>query len=107
MTPEERELAERLAAEAVEELKMAGVLKPAPSLLEMNFRDLAHLARQGYACGWLAQQLDHRWAPWPDLPLSTVLKTERPSKVAYLAAEMAKVGITDLLPEPPEPIPDD
>lgn len=130
MTPEERKLAEAALSElahAVVALESAGifgpggvliddkmggrwVLRPAaspPKLLEMTYRDLADGARKGYALGWLASQLEARWAPFPDLPLSDILKTERPDRIAYLAGELAQVGITGLLPPPEAPeVPD-
>lgn len=103
MNPEEREQAQRLArlyaAEAVAELKDAGVLQPAPSLLEHTYRDLVLHVRQAYALAWLLDQLNPIWAAHPDMRLSDRLKTERPERLAYLAAELGKVGITGLLPD--------
>jgi hypothetical protein len=112
MTPEERKLAERLAAEAVAELKAAGVLQPLPSLLEMSYRDIQRLVQHGAVLAWLADQLANRWAPWPDLPLSDMLKTERRDRIESFARMLAQAGIHDLdellLPDPgPEVLGDD
>jgi hypothetical protein len=99
LTPEQRALIEytrQLAREALAELEAAGVIEPVPSLLESDWRRVRWLAAQGWAYGWLLDQLDPVWAAHPEMRLSDRLKTERPERLAELAAGLRQVGLMDL-----------
>jgi hypothetical protein len=109
MTPNERArlVQEALCgAQAVKALELEGEVRPVPTgLLELTHRQCFQLARQGYALFWLMDQLGVKWAAHPDMRLSDRLKAERPDRLAYLARELERVGVTDLsdLALPPDP----
>jgi hypothetical protein len=104
VTPDDRTRLLREAlrgAEAVEELRLAGVVRPVPtSILQLTHRQVFDLARQGYAMFWLLHQLSSgrsgNWAAWPDKRLSDRLKVEPPHRLREFATELGKVGIHDL-----------
>jgi hypothetical protein len=87
-----RALAERIGYE----LEDMGYKRRTTSLLDMSYRQLAYLARQGYALTWLADRLAGRWAAWPDKPLVDVIKSLPRKELMYYAAELGKVGLHDL-----------
>lgn len=94
MTPDE--ISAHLIRETLENLEAAGAIHRAPSLLDFTYRDVERLVQQGAVLSWLADQLYHRWAPWPDTRLVDVLKTQPPNRVQQFAAMLAKAGIRDL-----------
>jgi hypothetical protein len=84
----------------VQALRDAGVLKSQPTLPELSFADCQRIGlqlfRQGNALLWLETQLYPIWAPWPDKPLSDVLKTLPHGRIEQFARELGSVGIHDL-----------
>ncbi len=69
---------------------------PAPSLLQMNYRDTMKLGLQGLAVMWAADQLGPVWATRPDVPLSDIAKVIAPERLAHIASELCSVNLHDM-----------
>jgi hypothetical protein len=85
---EQRSAARVLARAAVE-----GPSDEPPGLLSLSYREVTHLGLQGVALMWLADQLAPSWAAHPDEPMGNVLKVIPADRLAYLRAELARVGL--------------
>jgi hypothetical protein len=95
-TEELRAASDRLAAAAVEALTEVGVVTTVPSLLSFDYRRMVRLGWQGRALLAVADDLAPTWASWPDRPLSTMLKTVAPDRLARITRLLHTVGLHDL-----------
>lgn len=89
--------ARALTAEALRALEDAGLVRPAPSLLDMSRLQMERLALQGFALGWLVNRPEFEtWRTRPRMRLSEVIKRVPRANLVEIATELGKVGIHDL-----------
>jgi hypothetical protein len=94
-TDDEREAVARICARAARELTAP---ERPPSLLSLDLNGLTDasgsLLAQGVALAWLRDQFVPLWAARPSASLGDIAKILPAERLAYIGAELAKVGLS-------------
>ena len=85
-----------LAGAALGDLKDVGALSEPRGLLDMNRHQVDQLVDRGLGLMWLVDQLGMSWATRPEHAHGRRLKIEPPTRIAFLARQLRKVGIHEL-----------